>query len=82
MLECDVTTLGFAAVSEATSCEATALAINAAVQEFRGPSTAPSTLQCALGSMFYTEDDCEEIVATLNEMTEAWQRTVARYLGR
>jgi hypothetical protein len=64
---------GFWAITESAACPSTVAAINAAVDEFRGPAGEDAALECAFGGMFYAASGCADIAASLNAMAEAFE---------
>ena len=69
---CKSDIIGSLPVVASNSCAGTAAAINAALREFRGPAGDDETVECAFGEMLYDSTACEETVATLNAMIEAF----------
>jgi hypothetical protein len=64
--------LGKPSLTGGAQCTKTAAALNAAIQEFRGPGTAQANVACAFGGLLYDASDCAAIATTLNALTGDW----------
>jgi hypothetical protein len=72
-----LTCTGSVISDKTTNCAATAVALNIALREFRGPEVTDGDhvthVGCAFGGKLYDQADCNATVAALGAMTVAYR---------